>query len=53
MVDARYLALAMMLEYRGGNQTLKSYDQTRSRLDAIYASDRLRLPLDGLLVIGY
>lgn len=53
MVDARYLALAMMLHYRGGNQKLKSYEQTRARVDAIYASDRLRLPLDGLLLIGY
>lgn len=53
MVDARYLALAMMLDYRGGNQKLKSYEQTRSRVDAIYASDRLRLPLEGLLLIGY
>lgn len=53
MVDARYLALAMMLDYRGGNQKLKSYEQTRARVDAIYASDRLRLPLDGLLLIGY
>jgi len=53
MVDARYLALAMMLDYRGGNQKLRSYEQTRSRVDAIYASDRLRLPLDGLLLIGY
>jgi len=53
MVDARYLALAMMLDYRGGNQKLRSYEQTRARVDAIYASDRLRLPLDGLLLIGY
>ena len=27
-------------------------EQTRARVDAIYASDRLRLPLDGLLLIG-
>lgn len=53
MVDARYLALAMMLDYRGGNQKLKSYEQTRARVDAIYASDRLQLPLDALLLIGY
>jgi hypothetical protein len=53
MVDARYLVLAMMLEYTAGKTTVHSYDQTRDRLDAIYASDRLALPLEGILLIGY
>jgi hypothetical protein len=53
MVDARYLVLAMMLHYGGGGTAIKSYDQSRDRLDAIYASERLKLPLDGILLIGY
>jgi len=53
MVDARYLALAMMLDYRGGNQTLKSYEQTRARVDAIYASDRLKLPLGAWVTMRF
>ncbi len=53
MVDAKFLILAMMLEYRSGAQTWRSYERTRDRIDAIYASDRLRLPLEGLLLIGY
>lgn len=53
MVDAEFLILAMMLEYRSGSQTWRSYEQTRNRLDAIYASDRLCLPLEGLLLVGY
>lgn len=53
MVDADYLILAMMREYRTGKQTMKSYEQTLKRLDAIYASDRLKLPLRGVLLVGY
>jgi len=53
MVDADYLILAMMLEYRAGNTLTRSYEQTRNRLDAIYASDRLKLPLKGVLLVGY
>ena len=53
MVDADYLILAMMLEYRTGKTVMRSYEQTRNRLDAIYASDRLKLPLKGLLLVGY
>lgn len=53
MVNVRYLILAVMLSYRGGGQAMRSYEISRDRIDAIYASDRLRLPLDGLLLIGY
>jgi hypothetical protein len=53
MVDARYLVLAMMLHHGGGGTAIKSYDQSRDRLDAIYASEGLKLPLDGILLIGY
>jgi hypothetical protein len=53
MVDAKYLILAMMLEYRAGTQVTRSYEQTLKRLDAIYASDRLKLPLKGVMLVGY
>lgn len=53
MVDARFLVLAMMLHYSAGRSAVKSYDQSRDRIDAIYASERLKLPLDGILLIGY
>lgn len=53
MVGARYLVLAMMLSYRGGNQQIRSYDIARDRIDAIYASERFRLPLEGVLLVGY
>lgn len=53
MVDARYLVLAMMLHYAAGGPVIKSYGRSRDRLDAIYASERLKLPLDGILLVGY
>ena len=57
MVDARHLALAVPLEYRymsGARQVReRSYAKTYSVIDAIYASRRLELPFDGLLLIGY
>jgi hypothetical protein len=53
MVDSDYLVLAMMIEYRAAGQTTKSYENTQKRLDAIYASNRLVLPLKGVLLVGY
>ena len=57
MVDARFLALAVPLEYRykSGKRTARepSYAKTYSVVEAIYGSQRLELPFDGLLLIGY
>jgi hypothetical protein len=53
MVDSDYLVLAMMIEYRAAGQVMRSYENTRKRLDAIYASNRLELPLKGVLLVGY
>ena len=57
MVDARFLALAVPVEYRyesGGRPAREpSYAKTYSVLEAVYGSPRLRLPFDGLLLIGY
>jgi hypothetical protein len=57
IVGAKYLALGVMLEYRhktkGKDTRVKSFDEARGQLNAIYASGRLRLPLDGLLLFGY
>ena len=43
MVDARYLVLAMMLHYAGGGPVIKSYDRSRDRIDAIYASGAIQV----------
>lgn len=57
MVDAQFLALAIPLEYRykSGARTARepSYAKTYSVAEAIYGSDRLSLPFEGLLLIGY
>ena len=55
MVDARHLALAVPAEYRYGSKPTKepSYAKTYSVVEAIYGSERLVLPFDGVLLIGY
>jgi len=53
IVDAEYLILGMMLEYKTGKMTIRSYERTREQIDAIYASDRLPLPFKGILLVGY
>ena len=57
IVDARFLALAVPLEYRyqSGARIAHepSYTKTYSVVEAIYGSPRLALPFEGLLLIGY
>lgn len=57
IVGARFLALGLMQEYRhqsGGRAiSVSSYQETKDQLDAIYASGRLVLPFEGVLVFGY
>lgn len=53
IVEADFLILGMMLEYRSGNTAIRSYERTRDQIDAIYASERLKLPFTGILLVGY
>ena len=54
IVNARYLVLGMINEYRyASNKVNHSYKEARDQLDAIYASGRLQLPFEGILLIGY
>ena len=57
IVDAKYLALGVMQEYRhqsGGRPvSVFSYIDARNQLEAIYASGRLKLPFEGVLLFGY
>lgn len=57
IVDARYLALGVMQEYRykssGRQMHYASYRDATSILDAVYASGRLALPFQGVMVFGY
>ncbi len=57
LVGDRYLALGVMLSYRHQNSgkevAVASYSEAHSILDAIYASGRLSLPFEGVLLFGY
>jgi hypothetical protein len=54
IVDVRFLALGVMLEYRYAKSGVtQSYRDTKRLLDAIFASGRLRLPFQGVLLFGY
>ena len=57
LVDARYLVLAVQLAYShksaGRPISVRSYADSRNLFEAIYASSRLVLPLEGVLLVGY
>jgi hypothetical protein len=56
LVDARYFVLGMPIEYRSGQSRVeltRAYSDMRDQLDAIYASQRLALPFEGVLLFGY
>lgn len=53
MQDVEYLTIAVLNEYRTKNKSNNNFDEVCKFFDALYASDRLKLPLKGVLVIGY
>lgn len=57
ILDAQYMALLMPIRYRtmsgGREHAIPAYDRTQNQLSAIYASQRLRLPFHGVLLLGY
>lgn len=53
ILDARHLALVMPAAYKGGSQIMRAYHASRQQLEALYASDRLKLPFEGILLVGY
>jgi hypothetical protein len=57
ILEARYFALLVPVAYRhqssGREVTVRAYHEARGQLEAIYASQRLRLPFEGVLLLGY
>jgi hypothetical protein len=57
ILDAKYLALLMPQAYRfnsnGKEQKVSAYGNSWNLLDAIYKSQRLALPFEGILLVGY
>jgi hypothetical protein len=55
--EANYLVIAVPTQYtingESGEQTEKTFDSVIKHFDDLYASDRLKLPLKGVLIIGY
>ena len=57
MFDVEYLVIAVLNEYHftsSGKETIgKDYLEIKTFLETLYISNRLRLPLKGILLIGY
>ena len=53
MREVHYLAIAVRNIYGGGGHDSKDFDRVVTFFDTLYASDRLTLPLEGIMVIGY
>ncbi|RKN67197.1 hypothetical protein D7252_06125 [Microbacterium sp. CGR2] len=53
LLDATYMVIMTPEIYRYGNTSTSAFARTRDQLSAIYASDRLRLPFEGALLVGY
>ena len=57
MFDVEYLVIAVLNEYKynsGGKEfTGKDYQEVKTFLETLYISNRLKLPLRGILLIGY
>ena len=52
ILDANYLALLMPITYRS-TTSIPAFSRARHQLEAIYASNRLKLPFSGVLLVGY
>jgi hypothetical protein len=49
MSDVKYAALAVRNIYKRSND----FDTVATFLETLYVSNRLQLPLDGIILIGY
>jgi hypothetical protein len=58
-VNAKYLVIGLMQTYRHKNlkkgtvNAVAGYLESKKAIDAVYASNRLKLPFEGLLIFGY
>lgn len=55
LLDARFLVLLVPTAYMPPSvkRPIPAYEYTRALLDAIYSSDRLNLPFEGVILVGY
>ena len=57
MFEVEYLVIAVLNEYHfnssGRDTVSKDYQEIKTFLETLYISNRLQLPLRGILLIGY
>jgi hypothetical protein len=53
MDDVEYLAIAVRNLYVAASIRNPDFDRVVTHFDTLYASDRMKLPLKGILIIGY
>lgn len=53
MQDVDFLVIAVKRAYLIANRENKDFDSVCTFMDALYSSDRVVLPLKGILIIGY
>ncbi len=53
MQDVKYLAIAVRKVYRSGSMISRDFERVATFFETLYVSGRLRLPLDGVLIVGY
>ena len=53
MEEAEYLCIAVRKQYGAGGMQSQDYDKVCTFLRTLYASNRLQLPLRGVMVLGY
>lgn len=53
MHDANYLGIAVRNIYEAAGAKSKDFDKVVTFFDTLYASNRMQLPLKGVLIIGY
>lgn len=53
MEDSEYLCIAVRKQYTGGGINSQDYERVCTFIRTLYASNRLELPLKGVMVLGY
>ena len=53
MNEVHHLAIAVRNLYQGGGRNSRDFERVVTFFDTLFASNRLDLPLAGILIIGY
>ena len=53
MYDVEYLCIAVRSVYKNGNVLSNDYEKVKTYFETMYLSERVQIPLKGILIIGY